>query len=54
MKYVINIISLIAKIIVLELAFALSTPAADKTQYFVHLSLNYVLHLISGNSISKN
>ena len=32
----------------LELAFALSLPAADKTQCFYHLSFNSVLQLING------
>ena len=40
--------SLIVKIILLETAFALSAPAADKTQYFVNL--NSTLQLINGIS----
>ena len=32
----------------LELASALSAPVADKTQRFVHLSLNSTLQLING------
>ena len=40
--------SLIVKIILLESAFALSAPAADKTQYFVNL--NSTLQLINGIS----
>ena len=40
--------SLIVKIILLELAFALSAPAADKTQFFVHLLFNYTLQLFNG------
>ena len=42
--------SVIVKIILLELAFALSAPAADKRQYFVHLSFNSTSQLINGNS----
>ena len=42
--------SLIVKIILLELTFALSAPAADKTQYFDHLSFNFTLQLIDGIS----
>ena len=38
----------IAKITLLELALSLSAPVADKTQYFIHLSFNSSLHLISG------
>ena len=36
----------------LELAFALSPPAPDKTQYFIHLSFNSTFQLING--ISKD
>ena len=42
--------SLIVKIILLELAFDLSAPAADKTNYFIHLSFNSTLQLINGIS----
>ena len=42
--------SLIVKIILLELTFALSAPAADKTRYFDHLSFNFTLQLIDGIS----
>ena len=45
-----NFVSLIVKVTLLELAFVLSTPAADKTQYFVHLSFNSTLQLINGVS----
>ena len=38
------------KIISLKLAFALSVPAADKIQYFVHLNFNSTLQLINGIS----
>ena len=40
----------IEKIILLELAFSLSAPPADKTQYFVHLSFNSTLQLLHDNS----
>ena len=40
------------KITLLEWAFALSVPASEKTQYFVHLSFNSTLLLI--NSISSD
>ena len=40
--------SLIVKVTLLE--FVLSTPAADKAQYFVHLSFNCTLQLINGVS----
>ena len=43
-----NFVSLIVKIILLELAFVLSLPATDKTQYFVHLSFNSILELVNG------
>ena len=43
-----NFVSLIVKIILQELALALSAPAADKTQYFVHLRFNTTLQLING------
>ena len=43
--------SLIVKIILLELAFALSAPAADKTQFFVHLLFNYTLKYFNGTVI---
>ena len=36
--------------ILLELASLLSTSAANKTQYFVHLSFNSTLQLINGIS----
>ena len=36
--------------ILLGLSFVLSLPAADKTQYFVHLSFNSILQLINGIS----
>ena len=39
--------SLIVKIILLELALTLSAPAAEKTQYFVNLNFNYILQLIT-------
>ena len=42
--------SLIVKIILLELASALSAPAAYKTQFFVNFSFNSILQLINGNS----
>ena len=42
--------SLIVKMILLGLSFVLSLPAADKTQYFVHLSFNSILQLINGIS----
>ena len=35
--------SLIVKIISLEIAFGLSAPAADKPQYFVHIGFNSTL-----------
>ena len=38
--------SFIVKIILLELAFALSAPAAATTQYIVHLSFNLSWKLI--------
>ena len=46
---------IVVKIILLTLAFSLILfllPAADKTQYFAHLSFNYTLQLI--NRISTN
>ena len=46
-----NFVSLILKIILLTLAFSLILlllPAADKRQYFVHLSFNSTLQLING------
>ena len=43
--------SLIIKIILLESAGTFSTPAAAKTQCFVHLSFNSTLQLINGISI---
>ena len=46
-----NFVSLIVRIILLELASLLSAPIADKTQYFVHLSFSSTLPLIS--SISR-
>ena len=45
-----NVVSLIVKIVLSELASALSAPAAAKTQYFIHLSFNSTLQLISGIS----
>ena len=42
-----NFVSLIVKIILLELASSLSAPVTDKTQYFVHLSFNSTLQLIN-------
>ena len=47
-----NFVSLIIKMILLELASLLSTSAANKTQYFVHLSFNSTFKLI--NDISSN
>ena len=44
--------SLIGKIIWLGLAFVLSAPATDKTQYFVQWSFNSTLQLI--NDISSD
>ena len=41
---------LIKKIKILGLAFALSAPAADKREYFLHLSFNSTLQLINGIS----
>ena len=38
---------MIVKIILLWLAIVLSAPAADKIQYFVHLSFNSTLQLIN-------
>ena len=35
------------KIILLELSLLLSAPAANKTQYFVHVSFNSILKLIN-------
>ena len=43
---------LIVKIKLLELAVALSTPAANKTQYFVKLNFNSTLQFI--NNISRD
>ena len=40
--------SLIVKIIALELVSSLSLPFADKTQWFVYLSFNSNLQLING------
>ena len=34
----------------IELASLLSAPAAEKTQYFVHLSFNSTLQLVNGSS----
>ena len=42
------IFTLIAKIILSGLSFVLSLLAADKTQYFVHLSFYSSLQLING------
>ena len=47
-----NSVSLIVKLILLRLAFVLPLPAADKTQYFVHLIFNSTLQLI--NDISSD
>ena len=41
-----NFVSFIEKIILLQLALVLSTPAAPKTQCFAYLSFNSTLHLI--------
>ena len=43
-----NFASLIVKVILLELASALSTPATAKTQCFVYLSFNPTLQLTNG------
>ena len=40
--------SFIVKIILLGLSFSLSAPAVDKTQYFVHSSVNSAFQLING------
>ena len=40
--------SFIVKITLSGLAFALSLQAAEKTQYFFHLSFNITLQLING------
>ena len=45
-----NFVSLIVKVIVLELAPLLSLAFAEKAQYFVHLSFNSTLQLINGIS----
>ena len=47
-----SFVSLIVKIILLALALslALSLPAADKTQYFIHLNFNLIFQLINGIS----
>ena len=42
--------SLILNIILLELALTLSTSAADKIQYFLHLYFRSTLQLINGIS----
>ena len=42
--------SLILKIILLELTLTLSAPAADKTQYFFYLISNSSLQLVNGIS----
>ena len=42
--------SLILKIILLELTLTLSAPAADQTQYFFYLISNSTLQLVSGIS----
>ena len=47
-----NFVSLILKRVLLRLAFVLSSPAADKTQYLFHLSFNSTLQLI--NDISSD
>ena len=43
-----NFVSFILRVILLGLAFSLSTPDEGKTQYFVHLSFNSTLRLING------
>ena len=50
-----NFVSLILKIILLELTFSLSAAAADKAQYFVHLRFSFMLQLVNGisNDIQK-
>ena len=45
-----NFMTLIVKIVLLELVFALSAKAEDKMQYFVHLSYISTLQLINGIS----
>ena len=45
-----NFVSLIVKIVLLELAPASSAPAAAKTQCFFHLSFKSTLQLINGIS----
>ena len=45
-----SLMSLIVKMLLLEPALLFSTPAAAKTQCFVHLSFNSTLHLINGIS----
>ena len=47
-----NFVSFIVKIILSGLASVLSAPFANKTQYFVHVSLMPILQLIYG--ISSN
>ena len=47
-----NFVFLIVKIKLLELAVAWSTPAANKTQYFVKLNFNSTLQFI--NNISRD
>ena len=43
-----NFVSLIEKMILLELASLLLAPAVDKTQHFIYLSFNSILQLING------
>ena len=46
-----NFVSLIVKLILLELTLSLSAPAAaEKTQWLVHPSFNWTLHLMNGIS----
>ena len=45
-----SFVSLIVKMILLELGAVLSAPATDKTQRFVNLSLNLTLKFINGIS----
>ena len=45
-----SFLSLIVKILLLDLASSFSLPIADKTQWFVHLSFNSTFQLINGIS----
>ena len=45
-----NYLSLIVKILLVQLALLLSLPVVDKAQWLVHWSLNYALQLIIGTS----